>query len=87
LLHMPMQIPVIVGLAGKLRCRQFKKCIIIRNESPSPIITKSLLIQSLNDASVLNDIFLCGALVEGDTFEIYGPCARSRRGRQSGSDL
>jgi len=56
LLHMPTQVPVIIGLAGKLRCRQYKKFIIIRNESPSRIITKSLLIQSLNDASVLNDI-------------------------------
>jgi len=60
LLHMPTQVPVIIGLAGKLRCRQFRKYIIIRNESPSPIITKSLFIQSLNDASVLNDLFICG---------------------------
>jgi hypothetical protein len=60
-LYPPTQTPIIISVARKLRFRQLPQFINVRYESPSLIIMKSLLIQSLNDAFVLNDVFLCGA--------------------------
>lgn len=59
--HTHTQIPVIIALAGKLRSRQFMQFIIVRYEHQSLILIKNLLIESLNNASMLNKVFFCNA--------------------------